>query len=766
VGVAVGRGAQAGPSGWPQNASSEASPRQSDGGPASATADPHAPGEGPGFPAFIAPLAATLALAAIGCGILAFAAARQADDGQAAARRAFLIGAIAEFRTRFAASTLGWATDVANRWSAAALPGGGIVPPDRDRHRHERAYLINADGRLVASYPASEDEIPPALRRFAAELGAEGDVRHLAAGGTTSTAVFVDFILADETPALAAVAMMRGPFRAGAADTAGPMLVSLTRLDSGLLETLRGSSGFADVDIAANPADREDHDHALLDRHGRIIGWVSWTDERPMTRAVIPVVLLLGGVVICLLGLLALSRGLLRRSAQGFAASAERARAMAYQDAITGLPNRRRMLAFLDHALADRRADAVVAFAFIDPNGFTEINDALGHHGGDQLLAAIGERLQGVIPPSGLVGRFGGDEFALVVVCDDPDAGLRAAKTVSDAVARPFWMNGQVIQVAASIGVVQAPRDGSSRNDLTRRADLALRAAKKLGRGRTLEFEPTMEAEFEDRRFLKQELRRALGDGALELHYQPIVVADRARICGVEALARWDHPTRGRIPPNVFVPVAEQTGLMEALGEFVLRKALADAMRWPNLYMSLNISPVQIRNRGFVDLVAGVMKETGIAPSRVVLEVTEGVLIDDPDEGQKQLERLRALGLRIALDDFGVGYSSLSYLQRFAFDKLKIDKEFVAPLGRSGNGAVMIQSIVALGRALGLSVLAEGVETEEQRVLLRLAGCDEMQGYLFAKPAPRETVDELVANAETRGIVGRAAPRALEASFG
>ena len=329
-------------------------------------------------------------------------------------------------------------------------------------------------------------------------------------------------------------------------------------------------------------------------------------------------------------------------------------------------------------------------------------------------------------------------------------------KAIEEALAQPFPMNGQQIQVVASVGLSRAPRDGCRRDELVLRADLALRAAKKLGRGGAVVFEPAMEAELEERRFLKQELRRALDDGALHLHYQPIVAGDGTRICGVEALLRWTHPTRGPIPPNVFVPVAEQTGLMDELGEMVLRRALKDALRWPNLYIAVNISPVQMREPGFIDLVAGVIGETGIPASRVVLEVTEGVLIDDPDQAQKRLDDLRALGVRVALDDFGVGYSSLSYLQRFPFDKLKIDKQFVAPLGRSANGAVIVQSIVGLGRALGLSVLAEGVETEEQRILLRLAGCNEMQGFLFARPSPRETIDELVAKVEARGVAARA----------
>jgi EAL domain-containing protein (putative c-di-GMP-specific phosphodiesterase class I) len=260
-----------------------------------------------------------------------------------------------------------------------------------------------------------------------------------------------------------------------------------------------------------------------------------------------------------------------------------------------------------------------------------------------------------------------------------------------------------------------------------------------------------MDLEFNDRREIERELRRALTGEDVEVHYQPIVASEGSRIVGVEALARWNHPQLGAIGPLVFIPVAEQTGMMDALGEYVLRRALTDAKRWPELYVSVNVSPVQVRNRKFVELVARLLHENMISPSRLVLEMTESVLIDNPDEAKLRLAALRGLGVKIALDDFGTGYSSLSYLQRFAFDKLKIDKAFVTPLGRSANSGAMIQAIVALGNALGLSILAEGVETEEQRVLLRLAGCHEMQGFLFAEPGPHEAIDAIVSDAKLRG---------------
>src|SRR5262249_16454498 len=314
--------------------------------------------------------------------------------------------------------------------------------------------------------------------------------------------------------------------------------------------------------------------------------------------------------------------------------------------------------------------------------------------------------------------------FVAVIEGADAASGTLAANAAVRTLARPFSLSGHMVQVGATIGLAQAPRDGESRDDLMRRADLALRHAKRIARGPVVEFEATMENEFRDQRFIERELRRALAEGSLDVHYQLIVAADGQRVVGVEALLRWKHATRGDIPPAMFVPVAEQSGLMGPLGEFVLRRALADAMRWPNVYIAVNLSPVQVRDRTFVDLVAKVLGEIGIPPARLVLEVTEGVLIDNPEATKEHLEQLRALGVKIALDDFGSGFSSLSYLRRFPIDKLKIDKEFVKPLGNSANGGVIIQAITALGRALGLSVLAEGVETEEQRILLRLAGCN------------------------------------------
>jgi diguanylate cyclase (GGDEF)-like protein len=420
---------------------------------------------------------------------------------------------------------------------------------------------------------------------------------------------------------------------------------------------------------------------------------------------------------------------------------------IAYEDPVTGLPNRRRMLDLLDAALA-QRAGGGVSFGLLKIDHFADIKETLGEEGSEELLAAAGERLRGAMPPTVTLGRVGPSEFALVATGADGAGGLAAAQAAVTVMARPLWIANQAVQSGATVGLVHAPDDGEGREELMRRADLARRSIEPGSAMRIAGFDPGMEKEFQDRLFIKRELRRTLTEQGFDVHYQPIVAAEGQKIVGVEALLRWNHPTRGMIPPAEFIPVAEQTGLMVQLGAFVLRRALADAVRWKDVYVGVNISPYQMRDRGLVSLVAAVIADTGIAPSRVMLEITEGVLIENPDEAKGRLEQLRALGVKIALDDFGSGYSSLSYLRRFPIDKLKIDKEFVSPLGRSSDGGVIIQAIMALGRALGLTVLCEGVETEEQRILLRLAGCDEMQGFLFAKPAPRAAIDRMLMAAE------------------
>jgi diguanylate cyclase (GGDEF)-like protein len=518
-------------------------------------------------------------------------------------------------------------------------------------------------------------------------------------------------------------------------------------LDARHIKGIERTAGLKDLRFETEPVAADREVQSVLSRNGRIIGWFSWEPDRSMSDALGQLRPLLGLTGVLLIGFAGIALWLVRRAVDDLGKSERLAWTLAYEDMLTGLHNHRKMIELIDDALAGRADGEVLTLAFLDLDGLGDINDAFSHRVGDVFLKAFAARLEDILPARAFCGRFDGDEFALVIAGPDIATAEAAAASLVGALSRPFWIDEQVVQVGVTVGLAHAPRDAQSRDELMRCADLALRAAKKKQRGGIAYFEPAMEVEFEERRFLEKELRRALEEKALEVHYQPIVSGDGIRIVGAEALLRWTHPQRGTISPSQFIAVAEQSGLIARLGEFVLRRAIADARRWPGLYVAVNLSPVQVRDPALVELVSDTLARNGVAPSRLMLEVTEGVLIDNPDEAKARLDALKALGIRLALDDFGTGYSSLTYLQRFNFDKLKIDRGFVTPLGRDAASNAMLQAIVGLGRALGLTLLAEGVETEEQRVLLRLAGCGEMQGHLFAHPGPREALDRLLAEA-------------------
>lgn len=524
--------------------------------------------------------------------------------------------------------------------------------------------------------------------------------------------------------------------------------------DPRVLHILERSSGLRGlvVETGARPDGREME--PILDAGGRILGFVTWergTAAGDMLRLLAPTIL---GLIIAIAVCAASAWRSLRRLRRRVAASEERARRAADEDRLTGLPNHAKTLELLDLALAERPDHAVITFALIEIDGVAEVNAQFGVLASDEIQAGIARRLRETLPGSAVCGRIGSNEFAVVLQGEGGGDGEATLRALITAIARPYWID-TVVRIGAHAGFAQAPRHAATRGELTRRAELALRAAAMKGPGSIVGYEPSIDTASADQRFILRELPRALSAGELELHYQPIVATRTGRIVGVEALLRWNHPQRGFIPPSRFIPVAEQMGLMDTLGAFVLRRALSEARRWPELYVAVNLSPLQVRNPAFVDLVRTALVESGVGPAQLMLEVTEGLLIDNPEDMVSRIEDLHALGVRIALDDFGSGYSNLGYLQRFPLDTLKIDKSFVAALDRTGRGGVIIQAIVALARALSLTVLVEGVETEEQRVLLRLAGCDEMQGFLFARPAPAEAIDELLAR-QDRGESGLA----------
>src|SRR5271169_1396642 len=524
--------------------------------------------------------------------------------------------------------------------------------------------------------------------------------------------------------------------------------------DGGQLDLIERRAGLNDLRFEADLTSDNDREiQSLHDAQGRIVGWFSWLPDRALIHTMNWLWSVVGAFGVFLALAAALALGAMQRLAESFGRSVDQVRKLTTQDPLTGLPNRRVLLEQLDDVMAPRKQRTVV-FALLDIDGFRDINDMLGWAGGDAMMVSIVERLKAWLPDGALFGRFLDDEFAVIVSGGNAQTATELADRVAAALAAPIFMD-QMWQISVSIGIAQAPEDGTTGDELNRRAALALRAAKRNGRGAVRRFVPQIQEEHSERRFLLRELETAIRKDAFEVHYQPVVAAEGGSVVGVEALLRWTHPTRGAIAPSMFIPLAEENGLMVELGEIALRRALNDGARWTDLFVSVNLSPVQMRSRGLVELLRTALAETGIAASRVVLEVTEGVLIDNPEETQVKLEALRALGVATALDDFGTGYSSLNYLQKFPFDRLKIDRSFVASLGTTGNSGAIIQAIVTLGHAPGMKVLAEGVETNEQRVLLRLAGCDEMQGYLFAKACPAESIDKIL----SRPAPARAARR-------
>ena len=412
-------------------------------------------------------------------------------------------------------------------------------------------------------------------------------------------------------------------------------------------------------------------------------------------------------------------------------------------DPLTTLPDRLAFERELARAIDESAAERPMALIAIDVDRFKNVNDTNGHQVGDRLLVGIVERVRRVVRDGDCFARLGGDEFTLIL--SDVGGAANCAATahrILDAMIAPFDLGIVHLYATLSLGIAMGPQDGSTLSTLSQAADLALYRAKHEGRNRFAFFDKTMEQKLHLGQTIEDDLRRAIGADELSIAYQPLVAARDGRMQGVEALVRWEHPSLGQIPPEDFIPLAESRGLIVPLGEWVLRQACLDARRWPDLRIAVNVSPVQFRQRGFVERVEAILALTGIDPCRLDLELTEGVLIQDAEQAEAVIMDLRALGIRMGLDDFGSGYSSMIYLRRFAFDKVKIDRAFLQTLETSGEGAIILEYIISLGHALGLSVTAEGVEQEEQVAFLQKLGCDELQGYFFAAPLPAREIDE------------------------
>jgi diguanylate cyclase (GGDEF)-like protein/PAS domain S-box-containing protein len=445
----------------------------------------------------------------------------------------------------------------------------------------------------------------------------------------------------------------------------------------------------------------------------------------------------------------------------------ERITHLAHYDALTDLPNRTMFHEHLRQELAAIADGEEIAVHYIDIDEFKGVNDALGHLVGDELLKSIAQSLRRCASPADFVARLGGDEFAIV------QSAVTSQDQVNDLVARvfhairtPFDCMGHHLTTDASIGIALAPGHGTVLDQILKNADMAMYAAKAAGRRTYRFFEPEMDAKVHERRQLEIDLRHAIAQGGLEVYYQPCLSLKDDRITGCEALVRWRHPERGMVSPAEFIPIAEDTGLINEIGEWVLATACRDAANWPDdIRLAVNVSPVQFKSGTLALKIMAALAASNLPASRLELEITEAVLIRDDDTALAILHQLRAIGVRIALDDFGTGYSSLSYLHRFPFDKIKIDRCFVSDIAGPDGSASIVQAVVNLAAARRMTTTAEGVETEEQQRLLRALGCSEMQGYLFSAAKPADKVLELFALHRSRlAQRGGAESRRREAS--
>ncbi|SHK20339.1 PAS domain S-box-containing protein/diguanylate cyclase (GGDEF) domain-containing protein [Bradyrhizobium lablabi] len=414
---------------------------------------------------------------------------------------------------------------------------------------------------------------------------------------------------------------------------------------------------------------------------------------------------------------------------------------MAYHDGLTDLPNRAAFLQALAQMIeACDGTGEEFAVLSLDLDGLKEINDVFGHATGDKLLIEVARRLQ-TSARGGVVARLSGDEFGLIIDGKQPVAGMLLAEQLAETLAKEFLIDGKSVRTGVTTGISIFPHNGLDAASLLANAGAALFRAKAKSRGTISIYEPEMDQQIRDRRVLHQDLSLAIKNGELSLHYQPQAMARQtvasSEVIGFEALARWLHPVRGFVPPSDFIPLAEESGLIVEMGEWILREACREAASWPMpLQIAVNLSPAQFMHGDVVGVVHSILLETGLSPGRLELEITEGVLIEDFDRGLALLRRLKALGVRVSMDDFGSGYSSLSYLQAFPFDKIKIDRAFVINLGHNPQSAAIIRAVIGLGHGLEMSIVAEGVETQEQLGFLADEGCDSVQGYFLGKPLP------------------------------
>lgn len=652
-----------------------------------------------------------------------------------------------------------------------------------DLFGHDHVYILDGQDRAVY---AAIDGAQAAPIRYAA---VEGDLKHLidsvrgrtahrntdherlpgrplpatSSVRTSEKAVHATHLVRIFGRPAAASAMRVMPLTDQVRPEQGPghLLVSIRFLDRGFLHELsernliEGLRFSPTRDLAPN----EEALEITSEASGRI-GYFIWRPELPGSK----IAQMMGPVtalsILVMLTVMAVLVRRLKRAVRAQQASMDELQAamvelqaseahaqhLAFHDTLTGLPNRALLNDRVDQALIAARRDKPATLLLLDLDRFKHVNDTFGHAAGDSLIREFAARLVSLVRESDTVARLGGDEFAILLPgVGDTDDAAALCDRILDAAQRPFAVTGGQAFVGVSIGVAIAPDAGVDRTEIMRKADIALYRAKADGRDCRRLFTPEMDATVRLRGSIEEDLRAALANGReLEVHYQPEVAGPGSPIIGLEALVRWHHPTRGLVSPDQFIPIAEETGLIGQLDDWVLREACAASRRWPDLFIAVNLSPVQFRSSEFAQRVIDIVRSSGANPRSIEIEVTESVLLDNDDVVREGLTQLRDAGFRIALDDFGTGYSSLSYLRQFKVDKIKIDRSFVQHLGQAVDSAAIVTAMVNLGHAMGLTVTAEGVETNDQRHFLAKTGCDVLQGFLFAHALPADEIGKLL----------------------
>jgi len=618
---------------------------------------------------------------------------------------------------------------------------------------HDRPQFLAMDGRrvdtrLMASvYSAAVDDL---LRRVRA---AERSIAPGKPGALAQPIQYTNILFAENQLYIMTSTLVRPEAPSGPSAGPGPVVITMTPLDRSILSMF--SIGRLVKNFHVTRDLRDSADTATLplqDLSGKVVAGLAWDRARPgsdlLVRLMWPMVAMLG--LLLLLGA-SLARQT-HRYARGLILSEARARHLAFHDTLTQLPNRALMFERLNQlrALA-RRSGMDVAVLCLDLDRFKEVNDTLGHPAGDVLIRAAARRLGNLVRDTDTVARLGGDEFVILQPHSGAPGAAHLAERVINAFSRPFDIEGQAVEIGCSIGITIINDPEISGSEVLRQADLALYCSKEKGRNRATFFELEMDAALRIRRQLEMDLREALNEEMLHMVYQPQVDA-HGRMRGVEALVRWNHPEKGMIPPNAFVLLAEESGLISQLGAFTVGRVFAETRGWKGVPVAINVSALQLRSPNFMATISRLVAEHAIDPRHYEFEITETVLLGDDAATRDNIAVLKQEGFAIALDDFGTGYSSLSSLQRFAVDRIKIDRAFVRNLDTDDGDAVrLIEAIINLARALDLEVIAEGVETEGQRARLLECGCDQFQGFLFSRPISAQALGEMVESGQVLG---------------